>query len=221
MLEMLVLLSHKLTINTPAFAGGESMKISPIKEVEKGASSSSYNLSFQNHIGTHLDAPRHFDPNGKPLSFYSLDKFVYNNPLIIDVPKQCSELIEPRDLESFRAKISQADLLLLRTGFQKYRNSDEEKYATLNPGVSSRAARYILDTFPDLKAMALDTISLSAVQNREEGREAHRLLLRGRDFFILEDANLSNYPVNVKKVFIIPFFVVGIDSSPCTVFAEV
>ena len=52
---MLVNLSHVLTKETPGFAGGPSLTISPIKEIKTGGSSNSYNLHFSNHLGTHID----------------------------------------------------------------------------------------------------------------------------------------------------------------------
>ncbi|MFQ5950579.1 MAG: cyclase family protein, partial [Candidatus Geothermarchaeales archaeon] len=90
---MFVLLSHRLGVDTPAFAGGPSLTISPIKQMDKGGSSNSYRLAFPNHLGTHIDAPQHFDPSGKPLSAYDLEDFVFTHPVLLDIPKDNSMLI--------------------------------------------------------------------------------------------------------------------------------
>ena len=196
------------------------MTIKPIKEIKSGGSSNSYKITLSNHLGTHVDAPQHFDINGKSISEYSLEELVFTRPILINLPKEESQFIERRDLESSRQLIAKADMLLLRTGFQKYRETDPVKYSTRNPGVSSGAAAYIVDNFPNLKAIGFDFISTSAVQHREEGRAAHRILLSNRDFFIVEDMDLANYPKNTKRILVMPLMVVGVDSAPCTVIAE-
>lgn len=217
---MFTLLSHPLSVSTPAFAGGPSLSISPIKELRSGGSSNSYTLCFPNHLGTHIDAPKHCDDRGRPLSSYAAEDFVFTRPALLDLPKEESELIRPVELQPFKRRIASADLLLLRTGFQKYRHADSVKYATRNPGISPEAATYLMHSFPRLRALGLDTISASAVRHREEGRAAHRILLSGRDFFIIEDMNLMNYPKRTRRVLIVPLIVEGVDSAPCTALAE-
>jgi arylformamidase len=214
------ILSHRLGVNTPSFNAGPSLTLTPIKEVKTGGSSNSYSLSFPNHLGTHVDAPKHVDDGGKAVSDYPFEAFVFNRPVVIDVPKGESELVTPDELKAHRSEIRAADLLLIRTGFQAYRERDPLKYMKMNPGVSAAAGAYIASEFPHLKALGFDFISLSAVQRREEGRKAHRALLTGRDFFIIEDMDLSSYPKRAKRVLVVPFFVEGIDSTPCTVVAE-
>ena len=218
---MLVNLSHVLTKETPGFAGGPSLTISPIKEIKTGGSSNSYNLHFSNHLGTHIDCPNHFDENGKTISRYKLDDFVFNSELLLDIPKTDSELIESRDLKKFEKDINKVEILLIRTKFQRYRELEPERYSKANPGLSADGARYIINKFPKLKAIGLDVISASSASNRDEGRKAHSILLKERDFFIIEDMNLMNYVDNIKRIFAIPIFINEVDSSPCTVFAEI
>lgn len=217
---MIVCLSHKLCTTTPAFGGGESLAITPIKEIKSGGSSNSYKVALPNHLGTHVDAPLHFDVNGKSIADYSLEDLAFTKPVLMDLPKEESTFIEQMDLERHRQQILNADILLLRTGFQRYRDTDPLKYSTRNPGVSSKAAAYIVDNLPNLKAIGFDFISTSAFQHREEGRAAHRILLSNRDFFIVEDMDLSSYPSNAKRILVMPLMIVGVDSAPCTVIAE-
>jgi kynurenine formamidase len=65
----------------------------------------------------------------------------------------------------------------------------------------------------------MDTISLACMQHLEEGLEAHRILLRGdgRRFLIIEDMNLDFDLSHLRRVFALPLFIEGVDSSPCTV----
>jgi arylformamidase len=216
--RLLVLLSHKLSIDTPSFAGGPSLTITPVKEIRTGGSSNSYSLSLPAHLGTHVDAPKHFDERGKAIADYAIASFLFRSPLLLDIPKGESEYIEDDDLRVHQEPIARADLLLLRTKFQSFRDSDPMKYMNRNPGVSAKAAIYLAG-FPNLRALGIDFVSLSAAQNREEGRKAHGALLVGRDFFIIEDMDLSAYPQGAKSVLVLPLFIKGIDSAPCTVVA--
>ena len=217
---MWVILSHKLGVNTPSFNAGPSLTLAPIKEVKTGGSSNSYMLSFPNHLGTHVDAPKHVGDEGKAVSDYPFETFIFNHPVILEMPKGESELVTLEDLKAHGDEIRKADLLLLRTRFEVFRDKDPAKYMSKNPGVSAEAATYLASEFPHLKALGFDFISLSAVQKREEGRKAHKALLSGRDFFIIEDMDLSKYPKRARRVLVVPFFIEGVDSTPCTVAAE-
>lgn len=214
------MLSHVLDVSTPSFEGGLSLKIEPLKEIGAGASSNSYTLTFPNHLGTHADAPKHVDERGKSLAEYPIEAFVFDRPILLDLPKGESELILPSELSEHEDEVAEADLLLIRTGFQKYRRSDPDRFMNRNPGFSEAAARYV-SNFPRLRALGLDFISLSAVQRREEGRAAHRALLSGRDFFVVEDMDLARCPRRPRRVIMVPLLVSGVDSAPCTVLAEV
>jgi arylformamidase len=214
------LLSHKLDSKTPSFAGGPTLLITPLKEIRTGGSSNSYALTFPNHLGTHVDAPRHSDDRGRAVADYTMSSYEFLHPAVLEITKGESEMITSAELKRYEDEIEGADLLLLLTGFQECRKKDPEKYMRRNPGVSAEAAAYLASRFPKLRALGFDFISLSAVQNREEGRRAHRALLADRDFFIIEDMDLSNVPKHVNRVLVVPLLVEGVDSSPCTVLAE-
>jgi kynurenine formamidase len=171
------------------------------------------------HLGTHIDAPKHFDDSGRPIASYSVNDLIFNKPSVLDIVKESGEMILPKDLHQFEESISVSDMLLLRTGFQKYREADPRKYATENPGVSTEAAKYLAG-FGGLRALGFDFISLSSVLHREEGRTAHRTLLAGRNFFIVEDMDLVNYHPDARRIIVAPLFIEGVDSTPCTVLAE-
>jgi kynurenine formamidase len=132
-----VILSHKLGVKTPSFSAGPSLTITPIKEMKMGGSSNSYTLSLPNHLGTHIDAPKHVDDGGKAISDYPFDAFVFLHPLVLEMPKGESELVTLEELKEHKGEIEKADLLLLRTRFQVYRDKDPAKYMNMNPGVSA------------------------------------------------------------------------------------
>ena len=220
-LVMWILLSHEISIKTPSYNLGPGLEIRPYKLIARGDSSNSYIIQLYNHLGTHVDAPRHFDENGRAIVSYSPEELVFKSPALIDIPKDVDEPISADDLRMARGRLSNVDLLMIRTGIQRIREENPEVFAREGPYLTPEAARFIVDELPDLKALGVDAISISSPKHRTEGREAHRILLRNRNFLILEDMNLQDKPSNIKQVIVSPLMIAGIDSSPCVVWAEI
>ena len=156
------------------------------------------------------------------------DLFCVDGRCEADVLGNSAELIDgvlrPAELEAHDASVRDADLILIRTGWGAVRADDPRRYAAEGPGVSPEACEYLIAQ-PDLKAVALDFISLAAYRRLEpDGVAAHQILCgvgRGdRYVIIVEDVDLAAYPPGVRRIFAIPLFAAGPDSSPCTVFAE-
>ncbi len=74
-----------------------------------------------------------------------------------------------------------------------------------------------------MRALAIDSISMAAAERLNEGIEAHRILLgdRHRPILLVEDINLEYDLAGLKRIIVLPLFIRGIDSSPCTVAAEI
>ena len=182
-----------------------------------------FSIEATNHTGTHMDAPRHFSINGKRVSEIDIGDFFFESPICINIPKNESELITSSDLEAYDSEIMKADILLIKTGFAKYRHTDMEKYCSKNPGFSVEASRYLIDNFSKLRAIGIDTISFAANEYPEEGIEAHKILLNDSERFLLliEDLNLEFQLNRIKRIIVMPLLVEEFDSSFCTVVAGI
>lgn len=214
------LLSYPLNIKTPLYGDTEPLKIKAVRQIKKNDSCNTFEVKFINHIGTHIDTPKHFYESGRSISQYGIKDFIFDCPYLINCPKDEDELILLEEMKSIPKK---CDILLLRTGFYKYRNC--EKYRKHNPGISLKAAKWLRSNYLSIRAVGIDAISFSPFQSREIGRGAHAILLNKGDFpgnplFLIEDLDLSGRFNNLKKIYAIPFFIEGVDSSPCTVFGE-
>ncbi|HLI46402.1 MAG TPA: cyclase family protein [Geobacterales bacterium] len=213
------LLSHKINVNTPTYMGNTKLVITPITQISKGDSANTFELRFGNHISTHADCQKHFIDGGKGVSDYSLEDFIFEKVSILRIKKDKGELIEENDLAKYEKDITEAEFLLIKTDFQVYREKDKNAYQFEGPGFSANAAKY-LRNYEKLRGIGFDFISLSSPLHRQEGREAHRILLSKDRFIIVEDMNLQKLPEKIRKLYVIPLFFEEIDSSPCTVFAE-
>lgn len=217
------LLSHALDEDTPHYGGGaKGVSIAALKSIERGDSTNMQEWRLSNHVGTHVDAPRHFFDNGKTIDDFNADFWVCRKTAVASVPLNTGRLLEPDDVP---ASISTGiECLLLKTGFEAFRA--EEKYATDNPGISPSLARHLRGRFPHLRFLGMDLISVSRVPERELGRETHRILLDptgpGSPILPVEDMRLS--PIDgdssIVGLYIMPLMVAGADGAPATVIAE-
>ncbi len=217
-------ISYTLNTKDRAFPGAPTMHIEPFESMKKGDILNTYQVTLFNHFGTHMDGPNHFNGNGKQLYELELSRFIFERPLLVDIPKGEGEKVLAEDLLPYGERIKEADLLLIRSGFAKLRQSDNAIYSERGPAVSSQAARYLADHFPALKAVGMDWISLASPLDIKDGHKAHQILLGtegNAPILIIEDLDLRGLDnESLETVFALPLFVEGIDSAPVTVVAK-
>jgi arylformamidase len=214
-----VFLSHPLSGDTPSYANRDSVNIVPKSRIEDGetANTSTWELT-NNHIGTHVDVPKHFYDNGKTLTDIKPEEWIFEPVTLIDIPCETARLIKTDDLKA--ANISpDAEFLIIRTGFEQQRQ--EDTYWNYYPGISSEACEFLRSNFPNIRGVGFDFISLTSPVNKEEGKKAHRVLLRedmGSFVFIVEDMKLSHLHTCPSKLLISPLLVEKGNGGPVTVF---
>jgi len=222
---MWIHLSFLLSVDTPVFPGSPPVEVRAFSSLSRGDCSNTFSISFYNHTGTHIDAPKHFYNDGKAITDFRFSEFVYENPIVVNIPKQDSELIMEGDLLKYFDLIKKADLLLIRTGFTKFRSREPIRYASKSPGFTGEAAVYLKRSFPNVRAIGVDCIAAAAPEHLETGIEFHRVILDphrvGGCRFIIEDMDLTQVTSSLRRVIVVPFLVQGVDSAPCTVFGEI
>jgi len=208
-------LSYTLNEATPVYPGDAPVSVTAVRQMKKGDTCNTSSISISSHAGTHMDAPRHFFKVGKGMGEYDLKKFIFKHPYVIDCPKKPGEAIRPEDIRmSGRAK--KADIVIIRTGFGKYRSKNTAVYCHENPYLLPMAAERIVKNFPRARAVGIDTVSVSAKTNSSLGKETHRILL-GKGIVIIEDMRLSGALGNLKEIIVFPAFTCSPDGSPCAV----
>ena len=218
-------LSYTLNVRDHAFPGAPTMRVEPFESMQKGDRLNTYNVTLFNHFGTHMDGPNHFNGQGRQLYELELSTFIFEKPLLVDIPKGRGELVEPEELMRFDEAIRAADLLLVRSGFSAMRASDNRAYSEEGPAISARAAELIVERYQNLKAVGMDWISLSSPLHLEDGIRALQIMIgkTGADAVLLiEDIDLSGLdPDTLETVFALPLFIEGIDSAPVTILAKI
>lgn len=217
------ILSYPINAATPMYGSAPGPVIVPFSQIANNDTSNSYSISFFNHTGTHIDAPRHFVDKGKSISEYAVDELIFNHPVIVDCPKEGAELITTDDLKNVSYQLQISDCLLLRTGFGRFRN--EERYMTNNPGIAPKTIRWIRKEYPSIRCIGIDSISISSFQYRNEGREAHRAAFIeqsdfGEPLLLIEDMKLDAVTEErLGTLIVLPWQIDGLDSAPCNIIA--
>jgi kynurenine formamidase len=224
MATMMVSLSYKLSENTPFYEGLAKPSLERLYDLSKGDTCNSFYLRTSNHCGTHVDGPWHFNPAGRKICDYEMNELVFHRPAILDVPVQAGHLIRASDLQGLSEIRGDCDILLLRTGFGAYRGQPKT-YVEDAPGFSREAAQAVIDTLGELRALAVDFVSLASLKHEEQGAEAHRVFLgcagySDRNVLLIEDTRLPQDLKLPNRIIVAPWFFEGLDSAPCTVIAE-
>lgn len=210
-------LSYPIEKRMPVYgAANADMEIVPIKSIDKGDSCNVFKISIENHTGTHVDCPSHFFDHGLKISDYPADTWFFNKPHVIRLPLNENQIVTPGDLGEIPEGV---DLLLIQSDFSRFRGTDI--YSRCNPGFHPEVGEWLREKYSHVRAVGFDFISLSAYQNRDLGREAHRKFLdpegSNAPVLIIEDMNLSGDLHGLRQVLAFPIRIEGIDSAPCTV----
>ncbi|MBA7637875.1 Kynurenine formamidase [subsurface metagenome] len=184
-------------------------------------------IEYFAHTGTHIDVPFHADPEGTRLHEFGLNDFIFDNTLLLEIPKKDKEKITVEELTPHKDRLSKCDILLIYTGFSRIRKMEPERYVSQQPSFTIDAANYLVDNF-DIRCYGVDLIG---IENIPDGKVStptpfpiHKtfLLKKQQKSFVLEDLNLM--PLlgkTVSRFFVIPLRIYGAEAMPVTVFAEV
>lgn len=164
---------------------------------------------LQNHVGTHIDAPKHYNPNhGIAVHQLPLEQLI-TPAVILDLRhKERSSMISAEDLQAAvtagKEEIRPNDAVILHTGMSQffhtwsfskggYRNSEYGAYPSLEEG----ACHWLVE-----KKISLIGVDTVAPDLSPDYRPAHQILLRDNNIPIVE--NLCNlYMVKRTRVLFI------------------
>lgn len=217
-----VLLSHILRQDTPSYGNRDKVIIRVNSSIKAGETANSSCLVLSNnHIGTHIDVPRHFSVDGKRTIDYPIGDYVFEACQVIDLPRKEACLIGEEDIKGINIR-SDVDLLLIRTGYEDLRGDDA--YWNNNPGLAPELADYLRKTYPKLRCVGFDFISVTSWQYRPEGRLAHKAFLApdngDREIWAIEDMSLKDAPSVIKRVVVAPLLVEDGNGTAVTVIGE-
>lgn len=211
-------LSNQSTI---AYGGSKDFNFSWKTKISEGGTANEMRWELGNHIGTHIDCPFHFSKNGKRVTDYPANFWVFNSPHMVELEVSKAEIIK---VNKWCEEIpKEADLLILKTNFGQYRKADPETYWNLNPGLCPELGIWLRKERPNLRAIGFDFISITSYQNRDLGKKAHKSVLdpsfEGTPLVAIEDMMLNELKKTPSKVIVSPIRVEDADGAPATIFS--
>ena len=225
MSESIIYLSHTINNKTPIYGNKGNPIIRKTSQMEKGDTSNNSELILSAHTGTHIDAPYHFYEEGKTIEQYAPEFWICYHPCVMDINVELEEIITLNKIkEQLDHLPPNTDLLIIRTGFAKYRKNNVKMYTLHNPGIAPEVGEW-LRKYHRIKMIGFDFISLSSYVHRDLGRMAHKAFLGKMEFngqpmepiLIIEDMDLSKLNKSLKKVIVSPLRFQFSDGSPVTV----
>ncbi|MEI3363633.1 MAG: cyclase family protein [Oscillospiraceae bacterium] len=172
-----------------------------------------------------MDGPYHFNPDGPRLMELPMEYFCFDRVVAVDVPKGPGEGIDPADLKPWEDDIRRAESVAVKD--RPLQNPGHTAAGLRGPRgiLSPEVCKYLVETFPDLKVIGLDFLSVGTPANQLSKR-AHRILFgchNGKYIPAIEDIDLRplfETRMPLKSVIVAPLRLGKVDSSQVTVIGE-
>jgi kynurenine formamidase len=129
-------------------------------------------IQTSNHMGTPLDAPRHFVTNGMTIDEIPMT-WLYGPGVIVDVSDEMDNLaVYTPEMIERRVEVRNGDLLILHTGWHRFSQfgdtPDEERYIHMHPGAHPDLVAWLLEK--EIHIWGVDAISTDHPMNLPIGR---------------------------------------------------
>lgn len=161
-------------------------------------------LSIGAHTGTHIDAPKHFLRNGKPLESIPLDNLV--GPCrVLKLHMGKWKEVGVKDLKHFNIKRGERLLFNLGNGKHLFAKKFYQDYVA----IGNEAAKFLADK--KTKLVGVDYLSVERRGN--PGHPVHVNLLRA-GVAIVEGVNLQHVKPGRYAFVCLPLRIMGVEASP-------
>lgn len=185
-------------------------------------------ISMPEHLGTHIDAPNHFEKN-QPALHQIKPRDLFAPGVVIDIHKKCEanadymlSLDDIRAWEKTHGPIPDGAVVLLNTGwsrfwtnYSRYKNQDVRGRLHF-PGFSAAAATFLIEK-RKAKGIGLDTLSIDAGTSRKF--EVHHIVNRAGRYGLENVANLNKLPPRGFYLVVAPIKIENGSGGPTRLFA--
>jgi arylformamidase len=172
------------------------------------------------HLGTHIDAPLHFIPEGQTVDEIGLDRLI-GPAVTLDVrraaapgPSLTAEVLT----EALVGRSLRDRIAVLLTGWVTTAFGTDDYYGPEHPHLTVEAAQFLVAAQP--KAVAVDTLVDAVEPPRKGDNPVHRTLLGAGIPLIENFANGEALPADGYRMIALPLAIVGADGAPARIVAE-
>lgn len=197
---VLIDISRKLYNGMPVWPGDTPFQYDLCSAIEEGEIVNIGQVQMSTHIGTHLDAPYHYNQEGKKISELELDLCI-GKALVVDMSGK--DAIRPQDFETVSLQGFQR--LLIKTNSWKDNLVFPDHIAYLMPEMGS----FLKEA--GIRLIGVDVPSVDPIHSSE--LLAHHSLGKN-GIHILESIDLTHVREGVYELFAAPLRMVEADGSP-------
>ena len=173
------------------------------------------------HVGTHIDAARHFFPDGPSIDAYPTARFV-GPGIVLDAAREGPVPLTACELRAMHPEIRRGDIVFIYFGYAERFGRDDYR---IHPYLSVDAAEFLIER--GVNIVGTDTITPDAQGvTRQSGFDwpIHRRLL-SRDVLIVENLGPGLRDVRGRRLTLaaLPMQIRGGDGSPvaaCALFED-
>lgn len=193
-------ISQPLKNGVPEWPGDTPFSRTFTWSIEEGSTVNVSELKMSTHIGTHIDAPLHFDKEGAAVD--ELDLELYIGPALL-IEWNGRDTLKPADFAS--QNLTGAERLLIRTNAWK----DRRSFPKAIPAVDPALGPFLKEA--GVRLLGLDLPSVDVLDSKElPGHHA----LASAGVFILEGLVLDNAEPGLYDFAALPLALEGADGSP-------
>jgi arylformamidase len=205
-------LTHRIEESMPVFPGDPPPEVREVMSLEKDVCTVQ-SIRFNNHLGTHLDAPSHFIEGGMTVDEIPLESLIGNAVILDFTHKGKNDLITKEDLQVHRHRIVPGSLVLIKTGWDV--NFTSGAFYEHFPCLTQEAAEFLVSL--KIRLLGMDTPSPSPLD--DPGQTIHKTLL-GAGAVILESINnLTLIDRDQCRIIVLPPLIKDFSGAPCRVVA--
>lgn len=203
-----------IDLTLPIQPGMRGVEIKAARTLEANGWNATH-LELYSHSGTHMDAPRHFLPDGSTIDLTPLAACIGPARVIDLRPVEPKQEITVEQLGPAATTIGQGDRILFCTDW--YLRHGTPEYRDALPRIGSSLARWLVQR--QVALIGVEPPSVTDVNDRDELTSIHRTLLTAGIVIIEGLAHLSDIRSPQVELIALPLKVADGDGAPARVVA--
>lgn len=175
-------------------------------------------LHLYSHVGTHMDAPHHFDAgDGATVDQFTPEQLT-GRAWVLRVPiTEDRALLEPDILTPILDRWQRGDSLLLHTAWDELFTTDYDRWRNALPRISVDLAEWCVSK--GVKMLGVEPPSVADVNDLPEVTRIHEILLGGGVIIIEGLVGLEKIQREMVDLVALPLKIGGGDGAPARVIA--
>jgi len=184
--------------------GDPELEYAAVSRIALGAEVNTSRVVMGTHTGTHIDAPWHYDDNGRKVHQLNPDVF-FGKALLLDCSDAGEIALDMMDRQPLQRRV------IFRTSNSEFPVGPDyyERYISLTEPV----ARRLVDE--GVQLVGIDAPSVGPWG--QEGDEVHRHLLR-HNIVVVEGLRLAGLRTDTYDFVVLPLPLYNVDGAPCRAF---